>query len=222
MHALTSSKVNIMTHKKEHTLSLAILTAGVFLTLQPAHAADVAVIVNAGTYTVNANDANGEPNVFSGILGDVTGAESPNGLAATAGLGARVSQPISEDMRIYGEAGVKQLEHSKQGYYLSAGLDKRVYTTASGDVEIAVGALVGARKSDVTGLEKTNPKIGLTATAESRNGFGVRATLYPTSEFGHAGTTGSGATTGILSGMNGGNTDGASVTLDFSFTFGRD
>jgi hypothetical protein len=218
-----------MTHKKENVIALAILAAGTFLTLQPlqaqaADAADIAVILNAGTYTMNASDTTSTPSIGgSGILGNTAGTQSPNGLAATAGLGVRLSQRFGEDMRVYGELGEKQLEHGKQGQYLSAGIDKRVYTTASGDVEVAVGALVGARKSDVTGSDQTNTKLGLTATAESRNGFGVRATLYPTSEFGHAGTTGtgSGTTTGILAGMNGGSSDGASVTLDFTFAFNK-
>lgn len=213
-----------MTQKKESVLALAILAAGTFLTFQPAQAADVALIVNTATYTMNASDTTSSPSVGgSGILGNTVGTQSPNGLSATAGLGARLSQPFGEDMRVYGEVGAKQLEHGKQGQYLSAGIDKRVYTTASGDVEFSVGALAGVRKSDVTGEDKTNAKLGLTATAEYRNGFGVRATLYPTSEFGHAGTTGagSGTTTGILADMNGGSSDGTSVTLDFTFAFNK-
>ena len=216
-------------NKKENVIALAILAAGTFLTLQPmsAQAADVDLIVNTATFTMNASDTTtSSPSVGgSGILGNTAGTQSPNGLAATAGLGARLSQPFpfGEDMRVYGEVGAKQLEHGKQGQYLSAGIDKRVYTTASGDVEIAVGALAGVRKSDVTGEDKTNAKLGLTATAESKNGFGVRATFYPTSEFGHASNTAtnSGANNGILGNTSGGSSDGASVTLDFTFAFNK-
>lgn len=213
---------------KENLTALAILAVGTLLTLQPAQAQakdlDVGLVLNAGTYTFNATEstANSAAIGGTGILGATAAAENPNGLAATAGIGARLMTPIndSKDLKLYGEAGVKQLEHGKVGQYLSAGIDKRVYTV--GGVDLSVGALVGARKSDVTGEDKTDAKLGFTASAEAKNGFGVRATLYPTGEYGHAkqqGAASSGGGTGILGGLSGGSSDGASVTLDFTFAF---
>lgn len=211
---------------KENLTALAILAVGTLLTLQPAQAKDldVGLVLNAGKYTFNATEstANSAAIGGTGILGATAAAENPNGLAATAGIGARLMTPINaeKDLKLYGEAGVKQLEQGKVGQYLSAGIDKRVYTVSG--VDLSVGALAGARKSDVTGEDKTDAKLGFTASAEAKNGFGVRATLYPTGEYGHAkqqGASGGGGGTGILGGLSGGSSDGASVTLDFTFAF---
>lgn len=218
--------------KRDNIFALALLTLAAVATLQPvqAKAADIetGLVLNAGTYTFNATEstANSAAIGGTGILGATAAAENPNGLAATAGIGARLMTPINaeKDLKLYGEAGVKQLEQGKVGQYLSAGIDKRVYTVSG--VDLSVGALAGARKSDVTGEDKTDAKLGFTASAEAKNGFGVRATLYPTGEYGHAKQQGAtkSTTTGILgglSGLGGGSSDGASVTLDFTFAFNK-